>query len=84
VYSKGVSYRIHADKIVAPRRTNLDVEMEGLDDNFFDCVNFDAMEDVDANIPEQEAPSKFRSIGWVMHCLDANPSIHRLAQEIMT
>ena len=56
--------------------------MEGLDDNFFDCVNFDAMEDVDANIPEQEAPSK--CIGWVMHCLDANPSIHRLAQEIMT
>jgi hypothetical protein len=42
------------------------------------------MEDIDENILEQEAPSKVRSTGWVMDCLDANPSIHRLAQEIMT
>jgi hypothetical protein len=47
-------------------------------DNLFDCTGFDA------SILEQEAPSKVRSIGWVMDCLDANPSIHRLAQEIMT
>jgi hypothetical protein len=53
-------------------------------DKFFDCTDFDAMEDIDANIFEQEAPSNFCSIGWVMDELNENVSTHLIAQEIFT
>ena len=53
-------------------------------DNFLDCTDFDAMEDIDGNIFEQEAPSNFCSIGWVMDELNENVSTHLIAQEIFT
>jgi hypothetical protein len=53
-------------------------------DNLFDCTDFDAMEDIDASIFEQEATSNFRSVGWVMDQLSEKVSINLIAQEIMT
>jgi hypothetical protein len=53
-------------------------------DNFLDCTDFDAMEDIDGNIFEQEAPSNFCSIGWVMDELSEKVSINLIAQEIFT
>ena len=53
-------------------------------DHFFNCTDFDAMEDIDENTFEQEAPSNFCSIGWVMDELSEKVSINLIAQEIFT
>ena len=50
-------------------------------DHFFNCSDFDAMEDIDENTFEQEAPSNFCSIGWVMDELSEKVSINLIAQE---